>query len=489
MNSFRRLLLWLTLALTAALAVAAIYGAARGQDAAGVFFNSVPAVVYWIALIVLLAAGIVCFPTLLFHPARLAVHGGTILILVGAMLGSNEGHRRVGQITGQTKIPVGFLALRPGEKSDELYSQTDDLIGNLPFRIELNKFWVERYPAGDTAWTLWVSAPPIDPHGHADEPLWEQLPARVGSGENVPFSQTPVHLSVREYLPHARAQWPSPRDRMLEVISSQGRTAPLSARAGSEAEIAVEGIAVRVLRTFGNLKVGGPGKVEDIPGPPDNPAVQVEITAADGAKATAYLFQRLGSVRQSGVLVRYLPVVAMGAVAQESSSVPAMRVELAAGQARTDLWLAPASEKEAYHLPLWLLARPYATLGSPTGTTSPATVYAGLDLDERDYNLMLHLAPPEPPAISAFRSDLAILERGKMVERKVIAVNDPMHYGGYHIYQNAYDKDNERYTVLEIKSDSGLYVVWTGMGVLCAGAFWSFWVVPAAAYLRREGKE
>jgi hypothetical protein len=489
MNSFRRLLLWLTLVLTAALAIAVIYGAFRGQDAARDFFNSAPLVVYWIALAALLAAGIVCFPTLLFHPARLAVHGGTILILVGAMLGSDEGQRRVGQLTGQTKIPVGFMVPRPGEASDELYSHTDDLLGNLPFRIELNKFWVERYGAGDTAWSLWVSAPPADPHANADEPLWEQIPGQVGSGENVPFSQTPVHLNVREYLPHARAQWPPPQDRMLEVISPQGRTAPLAARAGSEAKIADEGIAVRVLRSFGNLKVAGLGQVEDIAGPPENPAVQVEFTCPEGEKQTAYLFQRVGSVRLSGVLVRYLPLLATGAAAEKSSDVPAMRVELAAGGAKTDLWLAPASVKDTCHLPLWVLARPYAALGSPAGATSPAAAYAGLDLDERDYSLMLHLVPPEPPAIRAFRSDLSILQGDNAVVRKVIAVNNPLHYGGYHIYQNAYDVEKENYTVLEVKSDSGLKVVWTGMAVLCAGAFWSFWIAPAAAYLRRGREE
>ena len=489
MNRFRRFLLWLTLLLTAALAAGAIYGAARGQDAAKDFFNSVPLVAYWIALVVLLAAGIFCFPTLLRRPARLAVHGGTILILVGAMLGSNEGIRRVNQFTGESKIPVGFMVLRPGEKSDELYSHTDNLEGNLPFQIKLNKFWVERYPREDSAWTLWVSAPPPDPHANADEPIWQQIPWRIGSGENLPFSQTPVHLSVGEYLPHARAQWPPPQERMLEVISPQGRTVPLAARAGGEVAIPGEGITVRVLRTFGNLKVAGPGMIEDIPGPPDNPAVQVECTCPEGKKQTTYLFQRAGSARVGEVLVRYLPVLATSAAADASSDVPAMLVELAAGKADTNLWLAPTAPDESCHLPLWLLARPYATLASPASATAPATTYAGLELDERDYSLMLHLAPPEPPAIRAFRSDLAILLRGEAVARKVIAVNDPMHYDGYHIYQSGYDKDNERYTVLEIKSDSGLKVVWAGMAVLCAGAFWSFWIAPAAGYLRRGRKE
>lgn len=488
MNKFRRLLLWLTLLLTAALAVLAIYGATRGQDAARDFFNSTPLAAYWIALTVLLATGILCFPTLLRRPARLAVHGGTILILVGAMLGSDEGHRRVGHLTGATKIPVGFMVLRPGEKSDELYSHNDELEGNLPFQIELNKFWVERYPPANENWSLWVSAPPADAQASAGEPIWEEIPWQVGSGKNLPFSQTPVHLSVREYLPHARAQWPPPRERMLEVISPQGRTAPLPARAGGEARIAGEGISVRILKTFGNLKVAGPGQVEDIPGQPDNPAVQVEITTADGSTVQTYIFQRIGSVRLSDMLVRYLPVLATAAQAEPSSDIPAMRVELAAGQAKTDLWLAPANENDAYHLPLWLLARPYAALAAPTATTSPATAQNGLELDDRDYSLMLHLAPPER-AIRAYRSDLNILDRGHVVANKVIAVNDPLHYGGYHIYQNAYDKENERYTVLEIKSDSGLHAVWVGMAVLCAGAFWSFWIAPAAAYLRRGGKE
>jgi hypothetical protein len=79
-----------------------------------------------------------------------------------------------------------------------------------------------------------------------------------------------------------------------------------------------------------------------------------------------------------------------------------------------------------------------------------------------------------------------VLKDGKVVLRKVIEVNHPLHYGGYHFYQHSYDQQGGRYTVLSISSDSGLEVAWAGFILLGGGAFWQMWVRPAVRALRRQ---
>ena len=64
---------------------------------------------------------------------------------------------------------------------------------------------------------------------------------------------------------------------------------------------------------------------------------------------------------------------------------------------------------------------------------------------------------------------------GREVMSKVIEVNKPLHYGGYHFYQSDYDHKFGRYTILSIASDSGLYVVYVGFALLGIGIFVHFW--------------
>jgi len=83
-----------------------------------------------------------------------------------------------------------------------------------------------------------------------------------------------------------------------------------------------------------------------------------------------------------------------------------------------------------------------------------------------------------PRQVKDYISDLAVIRNGRQVERKLVEVNHPLHYGGYHFYQSDYDEQHGQYTVLKAQSDSGLYVVYAGFALLCAGAAWRFWFAP-----------
>lgn len=80
--------------------------------------------------------------------------------------------------------------------------------------------------------------------------------------------------------------------------------------------------------------------------------------------------------------------------------------------------------------------------------------------------------------IKNFSSDISILKDNKNLINARIKVNHPLHFAGYHFYQNSYDPQSMTYTVLQIVSDNGLYTVYTGLLLLCIGIFWRFWIKP-----------
>ncbi len=79
--------------------------------------------------------------------------------------------------------------------------------------------------------------------------------------------------------------------------------------------------------------------------------------------------------------------------------------------------------------------------------------------------------------IREYISELHVIDDGRIAAEKDIQVNHPLHYGGYHFYQQDYDHQAGRYTILEVTSDSGLMIVYAGYLMLCIGVCWHFWIV------------
>ena len=83
------------------------------------------------------------------------------------------------------------------------------------------------------------------------------------------------------------------------------------------------------------------------------------------------------------------------------------------------------------------------------------------------------------------KNDVILLEGEKQITKKSIEVNHPLHYGGYHFYQNSYDPEKGQYTVLTVHSDSGLNMVYTGYLMLSLAVLWQFWLRHIGGYFRR----
>jgi virulence-associated protein VagC len=80
------------------------------------------------------------------------------------------------------------------------------------------------------------------------------------------------------------------------------------------------------------------------------------------------------------------------------------------------------------------------------------------------------------PNIKQISSDVEIIKDDQTIKTAVIKVNRPLHFGGYHFYQYNYDAAAGQFTVLGVVSDTGLYIVYAGYALLCAGIFWHFWL-------------
>ena len=139
--------MWAAMALIVLLFFLSVYGAFIGPARAKEFFNSAALGVYWVALGLLLVVGIVLFRRLLRVPALLLVHAGCILILAGAIWGSEAGRNLQKTLFGIDIVPTGQMQIYEGY-SDNRVILEDNEIRELPFYIKLKDFRLEYYQPG-----------------------------------------------------------------------------------------------------------------------------------------------------------------------------------------------------------------------------------------------------------------------------------------------------------------------------------------------------
>ena len=229
-NRLKRPTLWLGLIIIILLAVFSVYGAFIGPDAAKAFFNSLPLALYWLLFILVLIAAAFIFPRLLKAPSLLLAHAGCILVIAGALYGSNAAHRIRADLLGLHKIPRGMMAIYEGESENRVLLDDANSIKQLPFSIRLSDFRVEYYqPAYLYIWS-------------SEGGVWK-FPVELG--KDFPLDDAGTVRILRTF-------------ENLKVTVADGNTVAI-----------------------------------DAPQPGYNPALQVEFEAPDGTKTTQYVFSRL----------------------------------------------------------------------------------------------------------------------------------------------------------------------------------------------------
>ncbi len=466
MKLFRRVLLWTVLGTTAALAVLSVAGAFLGAQRAAALFSSVPLIAFWILLAGGLAAGFFAFKRLIRSPGLLSMHVGALLILLGSMYGSAKSHDVASRLFGSRKVQSGYVVVREGMASNSIIDAEQNEIGRLPFSVHLKDFWLEHYEPEDGRWNLIVAAP---------DQYREDAPVAWNVGEEIELPYVGARLRVLDYIPSARPRFAEDAKPSLKITLPDGKWIIEDAQA--DREIFLEGpkLTLRIAHVFSNLRVVGSGEdreVFDFPRPRGNSALAVEIRHEYGAVGRRYVTARfpMHGQDEKGLKLMYSYPEVVGAEADPGTGLPAMHVVVTHGGKELEDWLIAAEGAGVVYLPL-------APLLYAAGSESEALV-------QSMEGPKLYMAKPIMP-ISDFKSDVLVQEEGEAPVRKVIELNDPLHYGGYHLYQNSYNPEDHSYTILSVTSDSGLWVVYAGFFLLCAGVFWRLWLRPVAAYLTK----
>ena len=450
------------------LTVLSIVGAFLGISRAAAVFNSLALSVFWCLLAAIFVVGLFAFKRLMNSPGLLGVHLGSLLILGGAMYGSNTGHDLAKKWLHSRKIPSGKMKIYEGHSGNVVLS--DDgrrQLGTLRFTIGLKDFWMEHYE-NPGSWKLCVDTPAAgDSHQQVREVIeWKP-------DEEVDVSTIAARLKVLEYYPSARPVRAQGAEPMLEVTDASGKKSLVPAKLGQQMPVDDPKGSLRIVEVFSHLLVHQ-GKAVNVPGSNANPALKMEFEPEEGEKSDLYAYARPFHMHEQEIKLRYILPEIVGAEPDPDSGLPAMKVLLTYEDRQLSEWLIGKKRIESTSISLATL------LGSDVqqdahGHRRPAP--------------HLVLAPPRPE-ISDYKSHLIVQDEGEItVPKEVIEVNHPLHYGGYHFYQYSYGQDGgQEYTVLSVTSDSGLWAVYVGFVLLCAGMFWLFWVRPAWGYFTRQSK-
>lgn len=80
--------------------------------------------------------------------------------------------------------------------------------------------------------------------------------------------------------------------------------------------------------------------------------------------------------------------------------------------------------------------------------------------------------------VKAFRSAVELIEDGRVVVRKTIAVNAPLTYRGYTFYQLSYNPEDLSWTSLQVVRDPGVPIVYAGFVLMMVGMTVVFCIGP-----------
>ncbi|HSV27240.1 MAG TPA: cytochrome c biogenesis protein ResB [Sedimentisphaerales bacterium] len=148
MIAVRRSILFLTVFLLAFLIYVSILSSFYGSAKASLFFQSLGMVVFWFVLLAALVVSFFIFRTLRRRLGLLLIHLACVLVLAGAMWGSQTGHTLRQKYLGETRIYEGYLVLHEGFSANSVITiDTSASVGELPFHLALTRFSILYHPS------------------------------------------------------------------------------------------------------------------------------------------------------------------------------------------------------------------------------------------------------------------------------------------------------------------------------------------------------
>jgi len=454
--AFRRILMVSSLAATALLIVLSIIGAFIGKERATDLFNSAPMAAYWVVLLALLAAGLAAFRVMTRRIGLGIMHLGCVLILAGAMWASPAGHRLRSDWLGDQGVRKGHMVIDQGGQSDEVYGPGGTIVGRLDFALKLKRFWVDYYPSVPEKWTLRFVRMVAEADG---KEIQGEQEVDWAADRPVTLPDSDIELTVLDYQDNSLYQ-PDADGVIRATLGEEAIT--LSARPGATG---------RFERAALTLEAAGLFQMPAHAGMPPVICSHVVVKYPDGRQERHLALDNPALARQwasDGLVLELRPPNY-----NPGAALPALHVRLRRGQEEREDVLAVdarSTVKDGYDW--WALDALYPSKSAWRWAGSPCLLLEnprfGMNGAKDFYSRLV-----------AIRDDRELPETEKVIE-----VNDPLHYGGYHFYQNDYDKSAWRYSIIGVVRDSGLWVVYAGFILLMAGSAAHFWLRPAWRALR-----
>ncbi|MEF8788062.1 MAG: hypothetical protein V5A84_03230, partial [Planctomycetota bacterium] len=251
MRRFARIATFIVLGLFVVLCVGTSFIGAR---VARMVVNSTPAVIFWGILVVVLCLSFYYAPRLRRSPLLLAIHGGTLLILLGAMYGSPVVHEFRSWYLDSQKVDTGYLFLREGWGSHTLRKR--DLkteAGKLPYQVMLKDFTIERYSQANNRWDFVITAPTIP--GKAKEGRHPHAWLDWKEGKETAVEGTDICVTVRRYIANASPEYGENSSPRLVIDREDGHQQSVPAEEGREVKLENPEATLRIARVFENLTV------------------------------------------------------------------------------------------------------------------------------------------------------------------------------------------------------------------------------------------
>ena len=159
--------MWAVLIFIIAFTGLSVYSAFIGPLSSVILFSSLPLIIFWFALIVLLILSIAVFRKEMKGAGILLILIGCIVLLAGLTANSPKGQQLIHRHLGMDKILAGEMMIYKEIPENMVWSVNDSLLFTLPFSLKLKKLRIEYYKSGN----LFVSTP--------DKQQWN-LPVTAG---------------------------------------------------------------------------------------------------------------------------------------------------------------------------------------------------------------------------------------------------------------------------------------------------------------------
>lgn len=350
-------------------------------------------------------------------------HGGIIVVLVGALVGSYSGSKGyINLFEGRTETEM--MVMKKGKTTDEMTK--------MGFSVRLNNFQVEYHKA---EWKIYA---------------YEK---KTGKDKKEQY-ETIASIAIKDALKGKKIPGKGIEVKVIEDNTKAAESKHVLAipASGEKLEVKVGqsyqsgAWKISVLQYFPHFTYSiEEKKAANVDDNPENPALQV-LVEKEGTSYTAWLFANMPDY------------------SSQHGGTEQNRIDL-----------------------IYLFPHPHvvAEVSAPEGLKKVALGedYGALYLNDKKLAIVLDKRDDE---VKKYASDISILESGKEVKRGVVEVNSPLEYNGSMFYQSNYNPRNLSYSGIMVVKDPGLTFVYIGFVMLCAGVVYILYVKPWVLRRRSE---